>query len=144
MEEEFLESDFIFPENLFSEEEPVVFQGHLNSRYFTSTNPILMKRSQKKGSNPTFPINITPENFTGDSCIQSVETDFFDDDVDDQLVPPHVTLGRRISDRKMAFPVLTGKGRTLRGRDLCQFRNSVLRMTGFLEGNVTPQKFLRK
>ncbi|KAH1063490.1 hypothetical protein J1N35_028477 [Gossypium stocksii] len=49
-----------------------------------------------------------------------------------ELVPPHVILERRVAG-KMAFSVCSGNGRTLKGRDLCQVRNSVLRMTGILE-----------
>ncbi|MBA0720279.1 hypothetical protein Golax_007906 [Gossypium laxum] len=41
-------------------------------------------------------------------------------------------VNRRVAG-KMAFSVCSGNGRTLKGRDLCQVRNSVLRMTGFLE-----------
>ncbi|KAL4387590.1 hypothetical protein GQ457_09G003340 [Hibiscus cannabinus] len=54
------------------------------------------------------------------------------DSEEDETVPPHVILGRRIAG-EMAFSVCTGNGRTLKGRDLSQVRNSILRMTGFLE-----------
>ncbi|XP_051128814.1 uncharacterized protein LOC127249834 [Andrographis paniculata] len=51
-----------------------------------------------------------------------------------EMVPPHViTAGRHVAGDMMAFSVCTGNGRTLKGRDLSQVRNSVLRMTGFLE-----------
>lgn len=50
-----------------------------------------------------------------------------------EMVPPHVMVARRLSG-KMAFSVCTGQGRTLKGRDLSQVRNSILRLTGFLEG----------
>ncbi|CAL9085910.1 unnamed protein product [Musa acuminata var. zebrina] len=59
-----------------------------------------------------------------------------DDDKDDggktHNVPPHVMVTRRIAD-KTSFSVCVGNGRTLKGRDLRQVRNSILRMTGFLE-----------
>ncbi|RRT74926.1 hypothetical protein BHE74_00009510 [Ensete ventricosum] len=59
-----------------------------------------------------------------------------DDDKDDggknHIVPPHVMVTRRIAD-KTSFSVCVGNGRTLKGRDLRQVRNSILRMTGFLE-----------
>lgn len=48
------------------------------------------------------------------------------------MVPPHVIAARRFAE-KMAFSVCTGNGRTLKGRDLSRVRNSVLRLTGFLE-----------
>ncbi|KAH7837780.1 hypothetical protein Vadar_017922 [Vaccinium darrowii] len=129
MEEEFLESDVIRQQNIVIVEDEVVSQGHLNSW------------NSRKSKNPTIPISI-PKPVTGNSFIQSAETNFFDHD--GELMPPHVMLARRIFDQKMAPSVLTGKGRTLKGRDLCQFRNSVLKMTGFLDGNVTPPQFVRK
>ncbi|KAK8524572.1 hypothetical protein V6N13_015591 [Hibiscus sabdariffa] len=56
-----------------------------------------------------------------------------EEDVEEgETVPPHVILGRRIAG-EMAFSVCTGNGRTLKGRDLSQVRNSIHRMTGFLE-----------
>ncbi|KAJ0971450.1 hypothetical protein J5N97_019409 [Dioscorea zingiberensis] len=55
-----------------------------------------------------------------------------DDDDDDERLPPHVLVARRFTDR-MAYSVCTGNGRTLKGRDLRHVRNSVLKMTGFLE-----------
>ncbi|CAL9128364.1 unnamed protein product [Musa textilis] len=50
------------------------------------------------------------------------------------LVPPHVLASRGRTVGKAAFSLFTGQGRTLKGRDLSHVRNSVLRMTGFLEG----------
>ncbi|GFQ08669.1 hypothetical protein PHJA_003010900 [Phtheirospermum japonicum] len=60
---------------------------------------------------------------------------FVEDGGDDggEMVPPHVIVGRRVAGKMMAFSVCTGIGRTLKGRDLSEVRNSVLRMTGFLE-----------
>ncbi|CAL9193308.1 protein S40-1-like [Musa acuminata AAA Group] len=62
-----------------------------------------------------------------------------DDDSDDNeggrksdTIPPHLIVARRVAD-KMAFSMCVGIGRTLKGRDLSQVRNSILRMTGFLE-----------
>ncbi|KAA0057079.1 hypothetical protein IC582_029256 [Cucumis melo] len=56
-----------------------------------------------------------------------------DDDMDEEeIIPPHLVTERRVA-RKMAFSVCTGNGRTLKGRDLSRVRNSILRMTGFLE-----------
>ncbi|XP_062220156.1 protein S40-1-like [Phragmites australis] len=48
---------------------------------------------------------------------------------DGEVVPPHVLLARR----RAAFSVCSGQGRTLKGRDLRRVRDSVLRMTGFIE-----------
>jgi hypothetical protein len=49
---------------------------------------------------------------------------------DGEVEPPHVLLARR----RAAFSVCSGQGRTLKGRDLTRVRDSVLRMTGFIEG----------
>ncbi|KAI8525742.1 hypothetical protein RHMOL_Rhmol13G0253600 [Rhododendron molle] len=128
MEEEleFLESEVIFQENALNEE-GIIFPGNFKSQNSRSKKP--RRRRRKKNS---IPISI-PESVSGNPWIQAVETDFFDEDEGEQFVPPHVILGRRISDGKMAFSVCTGNGRTLKGRDLSQVRNSILRMTGFLE-----------
>jgi hypothetical protein len=45
------------------------------------------------------------------------------------VVPPQVLLARR----RAAFSMCSGQGRTLKGRDLRRVRDSVLRMTGFIE-----------
>ncbi|CAM0882504.1 unnamed protein product [Alopecurus aequalis] len=68
--------------------------------------------------------------------------DWVDDDeeaeVDDgcaTMVPPHLMLSRRRSDGEVAvaFSLRSGPGRAAH-RDLSHLRNSVLRMTGFIEG----------
>ncbi|KAJ4806831.1 hypothetical protein LUZ62_019397 [Rhynchospora pubera] len=48
-----------------------------------------------------------------------------------KIVPPHVIVARRFADRM--FSVCFGHGRTLRGRDLVTFRNTIFQMTGFIE-----------
>nr|XP_010916196.1 uncharacterized protein LOC105041090 [Elaeis guineensis] len=57
-----------------------------------------------------------------------------EDDGAAELIPPHVLVSRSKTVGKMASSLCSGQGRTLKGRDLSRFRNSVLRMTGFLEG----------
>ncbi|KAF8715715.1 hypothetical protein HU200_026659 [Digitaria exilis] len=51
------------------------------------------------------------------------------------VVPPHILLARRrlLGSRKAAHSMCAGKGRTLKGRDLRDIRNLVLKMTGFIE-----------
>ncbi|CAL4954573.1 unnamed protein product [Urochloa decumbens] len=53
------------------------------------------------------------------------------------IVPPHVLAARRrcAEDRRVASSVCVGHGRTLKGRDLRAVRNTVLHMTGFLNGS---------
>lgn len=48
---------------------------------------------------------------------------------DGEVEPPHVLMARR----RAASSVCSGQGRTLKGRDLTRTRDSVLRMTGFIE-----------
>ena len=52
-----------------------------------------------------------------------------------EVVPPHVLLARRraAAAGAGASSVCSGQGRTLKGRDLRRVRDSVLRMTGFIE-----------
>ncbi|XP_059666841.1 protein S40-1-like [Cornus florida] len=130
MEEEFQESEVIFPENAETNNDVHNFSAHYsNSRELGKNKP---KRKKKKKRN-SLPVNI-PDAFAENSWFQCVESDFFDDEYGDdgEMIPPHVILGRRIAG-KMAFSVCTGNGRTLKGRDLSEVRNSILRMTGFLE-----------
>ncbi|KAL5226355.1 hypothetical protein ABZP36_014620 [Zizania latifolia] len=57
------------------------------------------------------------------------------DDVCGTMVPPHVMVSRRRSEGEpgaAAFSLRSGTGRAR--RDLSHLRNSVLRMTGFIEG----------
>ncbi|KQK05240.1 uncharacterized protein LOC104582605 [Brachypodium distachyon] len=52
------------------------------------------------------------------------------------LLPPHVIVDRRRrigGMRTAAYSMCAGKGRTLKGRDLRDVRDRVLRMTGFIE-----------
>lgn len=52
------------------------------------------------------------------------------------VVPPHVLLARRrmLGGRTTAaYSMCAGKGRTLKGRDLRDVRNLVLKLTGFIE-----------
>ncbi|KAI4295355.1 hypothetical protein L6164_035409 [Bauhinia variegata] len=112
MEEEFQESDIIFSGN----------DCRGNSTYARQHNSRAMHDDKSK---KTLPVNI-PETIS--RCVDS------DDNPgeDKEMVPPHVIVGQRIA-RKMALSVCTGNGRTLKGRDLRRVRNSILRMTGFLE-----------
>lgn len=48
------------------------------------------------------------------------------------MVPPHILISNRHAD-KMVFSVCAGNGRTLKGRDLSVMRDSVLRLTGYIE-----------
>ncbi|KAI5670728.1 hypothetical protein M9H77_11092 [Catharanthus roseus] len=136
MAEEFQESEVVFEQNAGIEEnEEYNFPVKFNSgELIRNSKPKRKKLRRKKNS---VPMSI-PENFSNSSWIHCVDSDFFDDDDeidgdDGEIVPPHVIIGRRIAGKMMSFSVCTGNGRTLKGRDLSEVRNSILRMTGFLE-----------
>ncbi|KDP21173.1 hypothetical protein JCGZ_21644 [Jatropha curcas] len=126
--EEFQESDVIFSDH--DHDDSYFFRckdlDHDNSRVIcNNSNRRGKKKNQQKSS--SVPVNI-PSN-----VFRFSDAGDFDEEYDgDELIPPHVILGRRI-EGKMAFSVCTGNGRTLKGRDLSRVRNSVLRLTGFLE-----------
>ncbi|KAK1285470.1 hypothetical protein QJS10_CPB20g01748 [Acorus calamus] len=65
-------------------------------------------------------------------CVSQVSEE--EEDEEDYGVPPHVMVSRRLTATgKIEFSVCSGQGRTLKGRDLSYVRDSILRMTGFLE-----------
>ncbi|PPR85568.1 hypothetical protein GOBAR_AA35123 [Gossypium barbadense] len=125
-EEEFQESEVIFSDNISNihgshdEDAAVIDGGCFNYRGGFSNNSL--------------PVNIPCGvfHYGGRGGAYDFEEEDEDDMEEGEMVPPHVILGRRIAG-KMAFSVCTGNGRTLKGRDLSQVRNSILRMTGFLE-----------
>lgn len=136
MGEEFQESEVFWPDHHCQDDrrtvgdvgnynyEEVIASPRRNSR---------LKRKKSKQTN-SLPVSI-PENMTGQrtSWFHCQDSDDGDDVYgEDEMVPPHLMVARRIAG-KMAFSVCTGNGRTLKGRDLSQVRNSILRMTGFLE-----------
>ncbi|KAK1378525.1 Pentatricopeptide repeat superfamily protein [Heracleum sosnowskyi] len=82
-----------------------------------------------KRKNRSVPINI-PEIHSDTKF--GYEYDEEDDSNFGTIMPPHEILGRRITG-KMAFSVCSENGRTLKGRHMCEIRNSILRLTGFLE-----------
>ncbi|KAE9591360.1 putative senescence regulator S40 [Lupinus albus] len=121
--DEILESDVIFSDH----------HAHEPNRNHCE----LVTVQQNQNSNPKNPdggkntaANSVPVNIPDSMMMFSVEAE---DDDGDNMVPPHVMMEQRISGEKMAHSVCTGNGRTLKGRDLSQVRNSVLRMTGFIE-----------
>ncbi|KAE8673319.1 Pentatricopeptide repeat superfamily protein [Hibiscus syriacus] len=89
------------------------------------------EKSKKKVAASSLPVNI-PRHHRGSVFGGDFEEEDEEDMEEGDMVPPHVILGRRIAG-KAAFSVCTGNGRTLKGRDLSRVRNSILRMTGFLE-----------
>ncbi|XP_004134921.2 uncharacterized protein LOC101217175 [Cucumis sativus] len=79
----------------------------------------------------SLPVKIPETVFRYSSDMEELDEEWNSED-NNNIVPPHVIIGQRLSG-KMAFSVRSGNGRTLKGRDLSEVRNSILRMTGFLE-----------
>lgn len=123
MAEEFEESEVVFEEINVNEEHS---DGGCD---FQSTRSEKAKRKKLKMTN-SVPVSI-PENVSRNAWLRYVDPD--SDGDDGEMVPPHVIVGRRVAGKMMAFSVCTGNGRTLKGRDLSEVRNSILRLTGFLE-----------
>ncbi|KAI6703530.1 hypothetical protein NL676_012666 [Syzygium grande] len=86
------------------------------------------KKAKKKRMTNSLPVDI-PETY-----IRSPESDyaFEEGDHEGEFVPPHLIIGRRMAAR-MVSSVGFSHGRTLKGRYLNEVRNSILKMTGFLE-----------
>uniref|UniRef100_A0A1J3JCD0 Senescence regulator S40 n=1 Tax=Noccaea caerulescens TaxID=107243 RepID=A0A1J3JCD0_NOCCA len=138
MSEEFDESEIIFSDNFFpirrredvseKENRPVDFRENServrNKSRRSKTTPL---PSPAAAFSTSLPVNI-PGN-----RMRSYSEDEYSDDGGRKMIPPHLIIGRRMEGGQMAFSVCTGNGRTLKGRDLSRVRNSVLRLTGFLE-----------
>lgn len=66
--------------------------------------------------------------------LDEIDYDYDDDDRDGEMLPPHEIVARSLARSPMiACSVLEGAGRTLKGRDLRQVRNTIFRQTGFLD-----------
>ncbi|TYJ34328.1 hypothetical protein E1A91_A05G161600v1 [Gossypium mustelinum] len=127
--EEFQESEVIFSDLRSCRYEEADdgcfgFSKRLNSGKFEKNS------TEKKMADCSLPVNVSRRR--RHCCTVFYYGGEADELEGGELVPPHVILESRVAG-KMAFSVCSGNGRTLKGRDLCQVRNSVLRMTGFLE-----------
>ncbi|KAJ3678929.1 hypothetical protein LUZ61_021093 [Rhynchospora tenuis] len=122
--EEFLESEIMWPETLYSDS--------LNFKETLSDEGGVYIRGQHhgNGSTPSSPITIPSSLSHNLSCERS---EWCNEEERTELVPPHVILSRR-NDKKLSFSLHSGRGRTLKGRDLWYIRNTVWKMTGFVDG----------
>ncbi|XP_022142273.1 uncharacterized protein LOC111012434 [Momordica charantia] len=130
MAEEFHESDIIFSDHHHHRRRVIDYGEFLAAahRKNSKKNNTNKKKKKKDFAASSLPIQIPESIFRYTSDAEELEDEWDSEDI----VPPHVLIGRRVAG-KMAFSVCTGNGRTLKGRDLSQVRNSILRMTGFLE-----------
>ncbi|XP_010413751.1 PREDICTED: uncharacterized protein LOC104700006 [Camelina sativa] len=133
MAEEYDESEVLFSNNGFSsvhqldEKNKNLLFGSYGDQWNKTRR--IKKTTEDKALSSSLPVNI-PENMFR-RYVEKEEEHF---DGGEEIVPPHIMVGRRIQGGgQMAFSVCSGSGRTLKGRDLRRVRNSVLRLTGFLE-----------
>ncbi|KAK9714478.1 hypothetical protein RND81_06G097200 [Saponaria officinalis] len=143
--DEFQESDFIFSDyssdqSVDSNDEDDINQNRQHY-YNPSSNGSRMTMLKKKKSipmaqtriNSSAPINIPIENksFRYDvnvECSEPLDEDYFVDNEDQCMrLPPHVIIERRVNEE------MARSFSPLKGRNMCEVRNSILRMTGFLE-----------
>ncbi|ESQ39696.1 hypothetical protein EUTSA_v10001226mg [Eutrema salsugineum] len=112
MSEEFQESDIIFSDKFIIPEYNRITK-HSNTRKKEKST------KRRDTAEKTSPVRIPASNFrcTGWETMEEEE----------DKTPPHIIIERRMKEQ-LAFSVCT-----LKGRDLSRHRNSVLRMTGFLE-----------
>ncbi|KAJ4981291.1 hypothetical protein NE237_032128 [Protea cynaroides] len=146
MAEEFQESDVFWSEQLhqrenrlynsfFQDENIDPAQWVINRSFIASasqwnSHQLIKKKSKQKNSSHSLPVNIPYNNL----LLHYSNSNKNDDDLkeDAEMVPPHLIVADR-NARHVAFSVCKGNGRSLRGRELRRVRNSILRMTGFLE-----------
>jgi Senescence regulator len=121
--EELLESEVMWPENLYE----YAIDSGTNSDDDTYQNNGASYR-QANGSTLSSPIAIPST-----STASSSENNGWHNVESIKLLPPHVLVARRSDSSRMAFSQGSGRGRTLKGRDLQRLRNVVWRMTGFLD-----------
>ncbi|KAB1221465.1 hypothetical protein CJ030_MR2G007588 [Morella rubra] len=130
--EEFQESDVIYHDNdHLRHYHPQLDDDDTYDRDMARQNTRVLRKNKSKISRNfekrmarSHPVNIP------DTIYRHAVSDDLEEALDDaEMVPPHVIIDRRIT-RQMSSVFITGN---LKGRDLSKVRNSVLRMTGFLE-----------
>ncbi|MCL7028691.1 hypothetical protein MKW94_015664 [Papaver nudicaule] len=142
--EEFLESEVLWPdtekENENENKVKVLKKKNKISPLPSSSDDYYLQldripKKKKKMAAASVPLDIIPVKVAGNANIYKTKEDDDDGRKEEEMVPPHLMMIRKRSylQNQMAFSLCSGNGRTLKGRDLRQVRNSVLRMTGFLE-----------
>ncbi|XP_009389829.2 protein S40-1-like [Musa acuminata AAA Group] len=118
--EEFDEADVLWPDDARGADELAEQQHSRRGSRQKASSPVEIP-SRPRAAHRTIR--------DGGDDAKSSSGDGDDDGSGDHRVPPHIIVARR----KTTFSVCVGDGRTLKGRELCHVRNSILRMTGFLE-----------
>ncbi|CAN6986227.1 unnamed protein product [Brassica rapa subsp. trilocularis] len=117
MSEEFQESEITFSDEYFM------------SNNVKSSNKENTKRQPMATEKKSSPVRI-PSRTILPCTVEDEDEDEEEEEEEEKesITPPHVIIGKRRTEAQMAFSFCT-----LKGRDLSRHRNSVLRMTGFLE-----------
>ncbi|XP_030462138.2 protein S40-1-like [Syzygium oleosum] len=140
MDFEFQESDIVFSDqdqatmDRSSDEDEHDYCGFCNTVVAPiPDNSWALGKSKKKNAKKKRMTNSPPVDIP-ETYIRSPESDYAFEEGDDEgeVVPPHLIVGWRMAAR-MASSVCFSHGRTLKGRYLNEVRNSILKMTGFLE-----------
>jgi len=130
MSEEFLESEVLFFNQIHqSEAEDKKVLLKLKKEEINSDDEIdqAADNNNKKKMVRSMPMNIPSQ-----GIFHRRGNGYEEDEDEEEMVPPHLIMARRLAG-KMTFSMCSGQGRTLKGRDLSRVRNSILRMTGFIE-----------
>ncbi|XP_006284664.2 uncharacterized protein LOC17880481 [Capsella rubella] len=114
MSEEFQESEVIFSDEYFTKKKKSDNKSS-SDNYENKKGKATAAATERISS----PVRIPSR--TSFRCTEEMEEE-------EEMTPPHVIIGKRRTETQMAFSFCT-----LKGRDLSRHRNSVLRMTGFLE-----------
>ncbi|KAM0829098.1 hypothetical protein ACQ4PT_067091 [Festuca glaucescens] len=136
MDQELQEADVLWPQHSYHSSDSV--DGADVEEFMTKVSsppelsaPVGVPRQKRRSR------SWTPGQFSGGSNGRDDdEGDFGCTNDAKRNAPPHVLAERRrrLAGRSTAaYSMCAGKGRTLKGRDLRNIRNLVLKMTGFIE-----------
>ncbi|KAF8084617.1 hypothetical protein N665_0710s0025 [Sinapis alba] len=109
------------------QESDIIFSGQSTIKECNRKTKLSNVSNDEKGTRrrmtaeKTSPMSIPVNHF------RHKEWETTEEEVEEDKTPPHVIIERRMKEQ-IAFSLCT-----LKGRDLNRHRNSVLRMTGFLE-----------
>lgn len=136
MEEEFQESDVVFSD---------YYKPH--SHYHIQLGKRNKKKKQRPNRSDKSPPLDIPNSVNGIRFVDAIieyddDLECDNEDSEGNMLPPHLIIAQRINSysyynvrRKMAcsLHIEDEKGRILKGRNLFEVRNSILRLTGFIE-----------